>query len=248
MPKLFYRNLKTGRRTIEQVWQIQLLLGGVFLLQIFVGFYKHFDVHHLIPCVYVLLPLLAFAIRGRWTRRLRFYKEGLIATARFPFVPEKLTFDKIAWSWSDLDSIRFQRAGGMSEFAIVSSGRGDSLIFDWKSAKTTTIHVLRSTNYINLDKISQKEREGLFLALSKLVPQEVLSPEVLYLQVQSLSGSPTIDLQDYTKVWLEEYTRRFELSNYINPRTRHRMRWRSIHDHYDHSGKSQQFHIFSTEQ
>jgi serine/threonine protein kinase len=47
------------------------------------------------------------------------------------------------------------------------------------------------------------------------VPQELLSPELLYLQVQTLSGHRNIDLTNYTQFWLEEYNRNFELSNYV---------------------------------
>lgn len=68
---------------------------------------------------------------------------------------------------------------------------------------------------INLNALSSSEQEHLFRIISRNVPQRVLSPEVLYMQIQSLSGeAPTTD--GYTQRWSDEFDRRFELANHVS--------------------------------
>lgn len=68
---------------------------------------------------------------------------------------------------------------------------------------------------INLNTLSAAEQEHFFRIFSRYVPQRLLAPEVLYMQVQSLLGSgPTVD--GFTQIWSQEFDRRFEIANHVS--------------------------------
>jgi tRNA A-37 threonylcarbamoyl transferase component Bud32 len=117
--------------------------------------------------------------------------------------------------WSDLECVRFQKAAGISPSILQLYGRGDYVVFDWKNESHANMNPLKSTTFVNISCLNESQLEDLFACLSHFVPQELLSPELLYLQVQTLSGHRNIDLTNYTQFWLEEYNRNFELSNYV---------------------------------
>jgi tRNA A-37 threonylcarbamoyl transferase component Bud32 len=68
---------------------------------------------------------------------------------------------------------------------------------------------------ISLKKLKAHEKVKLFNMLSQTVPIEALSPEALYLQIQTLSGNSGATIRDFTEIWLDEFNRRFELSNHV---------------------------------
>jgi tRNA A-37 threonylcarbamoyl transferase component Bud32 len=217
MPKLWNTHSRTGKRELERFWQIQLLVCFSCALQLSASLHRHNpgDTTTLI-IIFLLLPVAFLLARFATARVLRFYKDGFTIYTAFAFLPGVTNLVRKERSWDELECVRFQNAAGLSELTVLAAGRGDCLVFDWRGNNNNVRDIISNTNYINLESLKASEREQLFLTLSQLVPQEVLAPEVLYLQVQSLSGSQTTDLQDYTRVWLEEYTRKFELSNYVN--------------------------------
>lgn len=91
--------------------------------------------------------------------------------------------------------------------------------FSLKPKKTSTYLVIDCPHVadypINLDRLSASQREKLFLTLSRYVPQDLFSPEALFLQVQSLSGNGAVGIGDFTQIWAEEFNRRFELANHV---------------------------------
>lgn len=69
--------------------------------------------------------------------------------------------------------------------------------------------------YIDLNRLSDYERQHFFRLLSRYAPQRLLSPEVLFMQVQSLYGErPSIE--SFTQIWAEEFDKRFELANHVS--------------------------------
>ncbi len=69
--------------------------------------------------------------------------------------------------------------------------------------------------YIDLHKLSVAERDHFFRIISRCVPQRLLAPEVLFMQVQCLYGnSPSTE--GFTQIWSEEFDRRFELANHVS--------------------------------
>jgi tRNA A-37 threonylcarbamoyl transferase component Bud32 len=120
--------------------------------------------------------------------------------------------------WSELRSVRFQKGDLLP---ALSSGTlldaADSIVLDWETRRGWYGQKYCSTDYINLSVLNPKAREEFFQILSSCVPQETLSPEALFLQLQSLSGA-SIDGDEnceYTDIWLHEFNRRFEISNYV---------------------------------
>ena len=85
--------------------------------------------------------------------------------------------------------------------------------------RDTTCIVLDCNNFadclIDLGKVSDSQQEQLFLVLSRHISQDLFAPEVLYLQVQALYGNSTAKIEDFTNIWAEEFSRRFELANHV---------------------------------
>jgi tRNA A-37 threonylcarbamoyl transferase component Bud32 len=118
--------------------------------------------------------------------------------------------------WSELRSVRFQKGDllpALSSGTVLDAA--DSIVFDWESRKGWNGLLYYSTDYINLAVLNPEEREQFFQILSSCVPQELLSPEALFLQLQSLSGASLDENCEYTDIWLQEFNRRFEISNYV---------------------------------
>ncbi len=120
--------------------------------------------------------------------------------------------------WSDLRSVRFvpkERLPMSANGSLLD--RSDSVVLDWEVPVGALSALTKSpvhTDYISLDALDATQREQLFLALSRYAPQEILSPEILFLQVQTLCGGES-NLDEYTQIWLNEFNRRFEISNYV---------------------------------
>ena len=120
--------------------------------------------------------------------------------------------------WSELRSVRFQKGDLLP---ALSSGTlldaADSIVLDWETRKGWYGQKYCSTDYINLSVLSPVATEQFFQILSSCVPQETLSPEALFLQLQSLSGASLYGDEncEYTDIWLHEFNRRFEISNYV---------------------------------
>lgn len=68
---------------------------------------------------------------------------------------------------------------------------------------------------LNLTTLSREQIELLFLWISRKVPQTRLSPEALYLQMQSLYGDYSASIESFTQIWSDEFDRRFELANHV---------------------------------
>lgn len=67
---------------------------------------------------------------------------------------------------------------------------------------------------INVGTLSSQDRASFFRILARYVPQRLLAPEVLYMQLQCLNGNePSAD--GYTQIWSEEFDKRFELANHV---------------------------------
>ncbi len=69
---------------------------------------------------------------------------------------------------------------------------------------------------IDLRQLSLVQRQQFFLLLSRFVSQTRLSPEALYMQVQVLGGTPDPKIDNFTKIWSEEFDRKFQLANHIS--------------------------------
>lgn len=69
--------------------------------------------------------------------------------------------------------------------------------------------------YIDLNRLSDYERQHFFRLLSRYAPQRLLSPEVLFMQVQSLYGEKP-SIESFTQIWAEEFDKRFELANHVS--------------------------------
>lgn len=119
-------------------------------------------------------------------------------------------------AWSELRSVRFQKAESLP---VMSGGympdRADSIVFDWSPVKNWRRGRSHGTDYINLSRLKPEEKETFFELLSSCVPQEILSSEVLFLQMKALSGASNDESCQYTAVWIEEFNRRFEMSNFV---------------------------------
>ncbi|HEY9685006.1 MAG TPA: serine/threonine-protein kinase [Oculatellaceae cyanobacterium] len=121
--------------------------------------------------------------------------------------------------WSELRAVRFVPKERLPRYANgILLDRSDSIVLDWE-VPTGTLSALSKNvvhaDYISLDALTSAQREQLFLMLSRYAPQEILSPEILFLQVQALCGGES-NLSDYTQIWLDEFNRRFEISNYVS--------------------------------
>jgi tRNA A-37 threonylcarbamoyl transferase component Bud32 len=69
--------------------------------------------------------------------------------------------------------------------------------------------------YVNLTALSEPDRQHFFRILSRNVPQRLLSPEVLFMQVHNLyGGNPSIE--SFTQIWAEEFDKKFELANHVS--------------------------------
>lgn len=68
---------------------------------------------------------------------------------------------------------------------------------------------------LNLSRLSREQIELLFLWISRKVPATRLSPEALYLQMQSLYGDYSASMESFTQIWSDEFDRRFELANHV---------------------------------
>lgn len=67
---------------------------------------------------------------------------------------------------------------------------------------------------IDVSTLKSADQIQLFRIISRCAPHRVLSPEVLYMQMQSLlGGAPTTD--GFTQIWSDEFDRRFELANHV---------------------------------
>jgi serine/threonine protein kinase len=125
---------------------------------------------------------------------------------------------------TELRSVRFVKADRLPfARAMYTGGYHDSLVLDWK--ETLLLSALSKeadTQYIPISNLNDDERRQLFVYLSRHVPQEILSPEVLFMQLQVLSGQNEVNIDNYTNIWLEEFNRKFEISNYLtlHPGTR----------------------------
>lgn len=74
---------------------------------------------------------------------------------------------------------------------------------------------------IDLNAMSELERQHFFQMISRYVPQRLLAPEVLFMQVQCLVGNiPSIE--GFTQMWSEEFDRKFELANHVTLPAGHR--------------------------
>jgi serine/threonine protein kinase len=171
----------------------------------------------LVPAVLMIGGLLCL-ILGRFCQTLFIGKGGIDSCVRLtktgwhlPGVFKALTRRQ----WRDLECVRFVKAGGLPAQAVAIYGPGDSIVLDWKARRLTKMSPLANTSFLNLSALSSSEKDELFTALSRFVPQELLTPEVLYLQVQALSGKANSDLSGYTQIWLDEYNANFELSNNV---------------------------------
>jgi tRNA A-37 threonylcarbamoyl transferase component Bud32 len=162
--------------------------------------------------------VICLLISTRLQQKLQLTKDGLLTTIQFNGLRRQWRYPLYPGEnrkWADLDCVRFQKAAGLSAIVLGLYGRGDYVVFDWKSDSSKNLDPLKSTTFVNISCLSESELEDFFVCLSHFVPQELLSPELLYLQVQTLSGHAIKNLSNYTQFWLEEYNRNFELSNYV---------------------------------
>jgi hypothetical protein len=67
---------------------------------------------------------------------------------------------------------------------------------------------------INLGPLSVDDRARFFRILARYVPQRLLAPEVLYMQLECLNGNEP-SANGFTQIWSEEFDRRFELANHL---------------------------------
>lgn len=67
---------------------------------------------------------------------------------------------------------------------------------------------------IDLTRLSKLDQQHFFQMISRCVPQTLLTPEVLFMQVQCLMGN-TPSIEGFTQMWSEEFDRKFELANHV---------------------------------
>jgi len=215
--RLFYKNPTSGKRRWEKLAIYQMCVAAFLIINFAMTCINHQAFSgsglFLIGCygMAIFAITLAFA---KLRSRVTLSKDNFNSQLLLPLVPEWLLYHKNR-SWSDLECVRFQKAEGIPELVVSRYGRCDMLVFDWRGRKISYQSMMANTSYVNLWALTDVEKEKFFAALSRFVPQEVLAPEVLYLQVQTLSGNNIQDLENCTQIWLEEYNRRFEISNYV---------------------------------
>ncbi|MBS2007071.1 MAG: serine/threonine protein kinase [Cyanobacteria bacterium SZAS TMP-1] len=215
--RLFYRNPATGERHWERMVAWQMFVLGMVLLNLIGSLLTNSLGRHggnLFLIGYAVLLGTIFLSIKKMKNKITMTRDGFIKQLTLPFLPDFLLYHK-KHRWSDLECVRYQKAESLSSLIAARYGRCDSLVFDWRGRKNTYSSMLANTTYLNLWVLDDGQREQFFAALSRFVPQEVLAPEVLYMQVQTLSGASTKDLDNCTQVWLEEYNRKFEISNYV---------------------------------
>jgi len=215
--RLWYTNPASGARRWEKLALWQMCLAAFFAINFFVTCFSHHAISasglFFIGC-YALALFAIIMTFSKMRSRITLSRDNFNSQLLLPLFPEWLLYRKKR-SWSDLECVRFQKADGLPELVVSRYGRCDMLVFDWRGRKSSYQSMLANTSYVNLWALNDVDKEKFFGALSRFVPQEVLAPEVLYLQVQALSGNNIKDLENCTKIWLEEYNRRFEISNYV---------------------------------
>lgn len=110
--------------------------------------------------------------------------------------------------WKDLQFVRFEKN-------VVGVSSTELLIFDWDSSKQMRLSHTAEMTMIDLSILSPEERADLFACLALFVPQELIAPEALYLQMRALSGDTSGSLYNFTDLWMNEFSSRFSLANYV---------------------------------
>jgi len=167
--------------------------------------------------VMAFLPIFMFSTNSwkRKTLKVSMNKDTFTSVYREEWGNQVFGSGQRTMPWSNLECVRFQPGEEMSDSVTIIMGRANCLVFEWRPSPTLLSTYLSNTTWVSLDDLSDDQRDALFISLAKYVPQELLAPEVCYLQMKALSGDGDKSLTNFTKIWTDEFNRHFEIANYI---------------------------------
>ncbi len=182
------------------------------------------QIYLIVVCVLSIIPMCLIGFPSKSFAPIAFIVWLGVCLPALPFLPvfEGMIDSGPEWLKLSKQGIEFPANGLLAKIAqrLVNA---TVPIVSWQGLKSVSLKRTSAADVVclrfgerdvelNWQELSPATKQNLFLVLSRYADSSSISPEITYLQMQTLSGVEA-NPDSFTHMWFREYESKFELSN-----------------------------------